>query len=317
MPNGPKKTKSQEKMKMSLRSQEKKLSHSQNPLADSDLQYSDKRLPNSSNSTPSDPVPEGIKGTIKIVDDNKKVVFVIKGGDYEEFEKYKNVEQDGTTIDGEFYAGFALDGKQLYITGLYSSKTEEESSDILLSINSVGEQNGKCYGQLEGMKELLGLNNGEKEVKVKNLSKHPAIQSSKEKRTDLQTELGKDEDEQNKEVEDELKTVTQQPAEVEQLKEKDKGLEAEKALETENTIPKTLDDKVAGNTQANGELQSVSNVEEVKELKAAQQNDTSAQLEEKKEKITELESKLKAAEEGKNKALETQLAEAEEKKIKH
>ncbi|MGL9778670.1 MAG: hypothetical protein ACR5K5_00035, partial [Wolbachia sp.] len=201
-----------------------------------------------------------VNGTIKIVND--KIVLVIKKDDYEEFKKYKNVDESGAIIDDKFYVGCTLNDQQLYIT---SSHPQEELGDnTIMNVKSVGKKGGKCFSRLEEMKNLLGLNDGKEEVMVKALSRHPTVQLLEEKNA----------------------KITELEAAGEQLKGKNEELEAAKKKAEEELRTKTqeLQDQLDTAQQEKQDLEA-----EVEKLKAIDSTALQQQLEEKNAKITELE----------------------------
>ncbi|BEP32812.1 MAG: hypothetical protein WBIAU2_10390 [Wolbachia endosymbiont of Drosophila biauraria] len=153
-------------------------------------------------------------------------MLVIKKDDYEEFKKYKNVDKSGAIIDDKFYVGCTLNDQQLYITGSYPQ--EELGDNIIMNVELVGEKGYKYFSRLEGMKNLLGFNDGEKGIMVKALSSHPTVQLLEKKNvkiTELEAAKKKAEEElriKTQELQDQLDTAQQEKqdleAEVEKLK---------------------------------------------------------------------------------------------------
>ncbi len=246
-----------------------------------------------------------INGTIKIADD--KIVLVIKKDDYkddyEEFKKYKNVDKSGAIIDDKFYVGCTLNDQQLYITGSYPQ--EEPGDNTIMNVKSVGKKGGKYFSRLEEMKNLLGLNDGKEEIMVKALSCHPTVQLLEEKNVKT-TELEAAE-EQLKGKNEELEAAKKKAEEKQQELQTAKKEAEEKQQELEDKI-KTLEDekkkaeaemtdlKAQPNTQevANLQKQLQAKDQEIAQLKQQQPN--AALLQEKEEKITELQAAKEKAE---------------------
>lgn len=161
--------------------------------------------------------------TSKSESNSDQIQLIIPQDQYGKFQEYKNIGKNGNVIDQEFYAGFELSDKELYVIGSFPQ--EKVEGNVHLSISSVGTQgNGQPATSLQKMKDKLSLN-GKSEVEV-NISKHfikeskdnaDALLQKKKEIEALEAEKQKAE-QKNKELEAEKKeTEEKQQQLIEQL----------------------------------------------------------------------------------------------------
>ncbi|KAG8173547.1 hypothetical protein JTE90_006266 [Oedothorax gibbosus] len=227
-----------------------------------------------------------INGTIKLVgeENDQEIQLTIPGSDYEKFKEYKNINQNGEVIEGEFYAEFMLGGEKLYITGHYG-----EEDAVTFSINSVN-------GENDTTKDPLKLN-GKDEVAVEGLLKHPRKQVE-----ELSAEITALKAQNNtKEVADLKQLLTDKETEITALKAKQAELEAK-----QNEVQQLTQKNKELETEKNEAEREKQNLEDAKKEAEEKQQELQTQLTEANTEKTALQTKLTQAEKEKT-TLEEQL----------
>lgn len=143
---------------------------------------------------PRAPEVEKLSGKITVFQNKTLELYVGENEIFDTLKKWQNPANSSANSE-EFRAFMEHGGKTLYITGRYDSR--KKINGIMVTINSVGIHNNETvYGDdnLEGMKNLLGLNKttAEVNVEISNVPfEAPEVKSSKtpEKTTENGSEV--------------------------------------------------------------------------------------------------------------------------------